>query len=128
MNQWLDEVRAQRQAWEERRRAAKEVINARRREIDPWGAAKQEAWEEENQRRREAFLQRIEREREVFRSQAPWGTAQTPWQDKPPDQDSRPEAMPQGHETVQDPTSKRDPYSPYPMLPGWDNRWYYRGY
>jgi hypothetical protein len=128
MAQWLDEVRAQRRAWEERRRAAKEAIDARRRWINPWGAAQKEAREKENQRRREAFMEHIEREREAFRSGAPWGSAPGPWEeapqtDKVPHMPGPPESRgPEGSDEV--PTGP----SPYPQPPGWDNRWYYRGY
>ena len=124
--QWLDEVRAQRQAREERRRADKEAREARRRWIDPWGAAQQEVREQENQRRRDAFLDHIERDREAFRNQGPWRFEQGPW----------PKAIPgaAGELTgsaANDSLSAPAPPAPrapsYP-LPGWDNRWYYRGF
>jgi hypothetical protein len=130
VDQWLEEVRAQRQAWEERRRAQKEAIDARRRWIDPWGAAQQEAREEEISRRREAFRDQIERDREAFFNQPPWGSA-AHWPD-----DAKPERQPQappnpGPGTGGDPreaASGAKDSAPYPPLPGWDNRWYYRGY
>jgi len=68
VRRWLDEVRAQRQIRQERRRAAQEA----RRRIDPWGAARQEIREREVQRRHDAFLEHIERDRETFRNQGPW--------------------------------------------------------
>ena len=71
---WLDEVRAQRRAREERRRAAKEAMDARRRWIDPWGAAQQEAREQEVQRRRGAFLEQIEREPGGISQSSPLGS------------------------------------------------------
>ena len=126
--QWLDEVRAQRQAREERRRAAKEALGARRRWIDPRGAAQQEAWERETKRRRDAFMEKVERDREAFRNHAPWGPAPTPWRNEAPDHDpdtalhspSNPDTAEASGQTL----TREEPYS----LPGWDNRWYYRGY
>lgn len=128
MPQWLDEVRAQRQAREERRRAAKKAIGARRRWIDPWGAAQKEAWEQETQRRRDAFKEKVERDREAFRSQAPWAPTPTPWWDQGTGLVSGPELHSQSNpdtaETTGQTLSPTEPFS----LPGWDNRWYYRGY
>ena len=119
VDQWLDEVRAQRQAWEERRRAKKEAIDARRRWIDPWGTAQQEARREENQRRREALRNKIEQDRDAFRSHSPWRSPQAPWQ----------EPLPSPGSDGQNPISDvPDILSPYPPLPGWNNGWYFRGY
>jgi hypothetical protein len=119
---WLDEVRAQRRAWEDRRRAAKEAMDARRRWIDPWGAAQHEAIEQEVQRRRDAFRERIERDREAFRSQRPWYVQPAPWEEET----AKPgEGISGTPETGRLPGA---PDAPYPQLPGWDNRWYYRGY
>lgn len=100
---WLDEVRAQRKAVEERRKAAREAIDARRRLSDPWGAAQKEAREDDLRRRRQAHLERMEQEREMFRGQAP---------------DQPPAPWP----AIPDPPPA--PFAP----PGWDNYWYYRGY
>jgi hypothetical protein len=126
-NQWLDEVRAQRQAREERRRAAKEAIDARRRWIDPWGAAEQEAREQEVQRRRDAFKEKIEREREVFRTQTPWSPPRAPWEDSPTEPESAQTAGTEAGTSA----PLEQPVAPPPLPytpPGWDNRWYYRGY
>jgi hypothetical protein len=125
LDQWLDEVRAQRRAWENRRRAAKEALDARRRWIDPWGAAQHDAREQETQRRRDAFREKIERDREAFRNQAPWGAVYGPMPDESmgflPDDITSPDA--------DDATASRGAPSPSQFpLPGWDNRWYYRGY
>lgn len=142
---WLDEVRAQREAWEERRKASREAFEARRRVAAPWGAAQHEAWEDEVERRREARRLHREEERELFRALGP---SQPP----PP----LPEGMePQGtypvpaapSADVRDPaTADRTPSGfAEPQLPGivyppgapprgpyspqdWDNLWYYRGY
>jgi hypothetical protein len=114
-------VRTQRRAWEERRRAAKDAADARRRRIDPWGAAQQDAREQETKRRRDAFRETIEREREAFRNSGPWAMQPAPRQDSPPQPP-----------TANDPTTpgaqNAAPPEPYPPLPGWDNRWYYRGF
>lgn len=112
-DQWLDAVRAQRQAWEDRRRATRDAFDARRRQHDPWGALQLESREQQYQQRREAFLDRIEQDRELFRNQGPWRTPAVP---EPPDADALPDINP-----VDAPIH-------YPPLPGWDNRWYYRGY
>ena len=126
VSQWLDEVRAQRQIREERRRAAKEAMDARRRWIDPWGAAQQDARKQETQRRRDAFFEHIERDRNAFRNQTPWGFQQGPWINESPSPSSDSPQTP-----AQDPFAGSGPENPqvstYP-LPGWDNRWYYRGF
>ena len=129
VHQWLDEVRAQRRVREERRRAAKEARDARRRLIDPWGAAQQEAREKQQQFRRDAFMEEIDRKREAFRSRAPWGTQPAPWQEVP--RDSAPAEMADDAESsmgVPGPEGQGPTAPPYPTLPGWNNRWYYRGY
>ncbi|AGA89555.1 hypothetical protein Thimo_0716 [Thioflavicoccus mobilis 8321] len=109
---WLAEVRAQRRAWEEQRRAAKEAIDARRRRQAPWAAAQHEAREKAFQRRRDERLERIERDRARFRQQGPWQLASPdPW---PLDAAGTPAPL-----DVPAPT--------YPPA-GWNNGWYYRGY
>ncbi|MBK8638348.1 MAG: hypothetical protein IPN92_08695 [Chromatiaceae bacterium] len=101
-DQWLDAVRAQRQAWEERRRASREARDARRRQHNP----RAEAILLDQERRHDIFLGQIERDREHFLGQGPW---QTPAPPAPPN----PEASPD---------------KPNTPLNGWDNRWYFRGY
>lgn len=122
VRRWLDEVRAQRQKIrQERRRAAQET----RRRIDPWGVARQERREQETQRRHDAFLEHIERDREAFRNQGPWQLRQGPRQEEaagfsaPP---SRPPA-----DAAAGVSGQAPPRLPTYPLPGWDNRWYYRG-
>lgn len=68
---WLEEVRAQRQAWESRREAARDAFDSRRRASNPRAAAAQEAWEETVQRRRSARLEHMEQERRHFLQLAP---------------------------------------------------------
>jgi hypothetical protein len=97
---WLDEVRAQREAWESRRSAAREYHEQRRRTYHPRGAIQQEAWEEDLRRRRAERQERIEQDREVFRRL--------------------------GSEV----SEQAEPLLPEPPAypPGWDNLWYFRGY
>ncbi|MGE5154590.1 MAG: hypothetical protein ACM3ST_11290 [Bdellovibrio bacteriovorus] len=142
---WLDEVRAQRQAWEERRKASREAFEARRRLADPRGAAQHDAWEDEVERRREARRQQREQELEHFRGlgppDPPWRESMAPW-GYPPQTATPPSAPPPlGAATADGQPSEhgeppppgiiyppgappRGPYSPQ----DWDNLWYYRGY
>ena len=120
--QWLDEVKAQRQAWEERRRAAKEAVHARRRQNDPWGAAQHEAREQESQRRRDAIVEQFERDRDAFHTPWPGPRDQSP----PPPQPQPGAVAPQPTAPDSAALNPADPSS-YPPS-GWDNRWYYRGY
>jgi hypothetical protein len=126
VRRWLDEVKAQRRAREERRRAAKEAMDARRRWIDPWGAAQQQAREQEIQRRHEALMEHIERDRKTFRNQVPWGFLYSPWESETttPPAEIPPSA---GTDSSGMAGQAAPNTSPYP-LPGWDNRWYYRGF
>ncbi len=125
VDQWLEEVKAQRRAREERRRAAKEAINARRRLTDPWGAAHQEAHEQENQRRHDAMMEQIERDRETFREQGPWqGSGPMDLGPPPP-----PVPPPSSSGTQPEAGGSQGPAATPAYPPsGWDNRWYYRGY
>ena len=124
-DQWLEEVRAQRRAREERRRAAKEAISARRRLTDPWGAAHQEAHEKEIQRRHDAMMEQIERDREAFREQGPWRDSDPIDPGPPPP----PVAPPVSSGTQPEAGGSQGPAG-VPTYPpsGWNNRWYYRGY
>ena len=109
---WLEEVRAQRQALQKQRRAQHE---ARRRAIDPVGAAQQEARENALQRRRQEWLEQIEQDRRSFLNQGPWAT---PWS-------SLPEGMPASEPGELD---DRPTKTPSETLPDWDNGWYFRGW
>lgn len=146
---WLDEVRVQRQAWEERRKASREAFEARRRATDPWGSAQQEAWEEALERRRESRRQQREQEWERFRGRVPY-RAQPPWPEgieppraypspaapgnlpgNPMPMEGAPPALTEPQVPDQIPgivyppnTPPRGPYSPQ----DWDNLWYFRGY
>ncbi|MCK7579137.1 MAG: hypothetical protein MZV65_27660 [Chromatiales bacterium] len=105
---WLDEVRAQREAWESRRAASREYHEQRRRAYHSRGAVQPDAWEEDLRRRRAERQERIDQDREVFRRLGPgaWGPPSTFAEDER-EHFERPEAG-----------------SP----PGWDNLWYFRGY
>jgi len=119
VRRWLDEVRAQRQIRQKRRRAAQEA----RRRIDPWGAARQEIREREAQRRHDAFLEHIARDRETFRNQVPWQLRQGPWQEGTSGF-SATQSQPPTDAAAGAPGQAPPAYP----LPGWDNRWYYRGF
>ncbi len=136
---WLDEVRAQRHAWEERRQAARDAFEARRRLADPRGAAHQEAWEEDVRRRREGRMQRMEQDRERFRGLSqpplPWYKSQAPVPGTPaksqetqphPAETQAPGTGNQSAVTVAPPTAAPE-YSPFSPQ-NWNNLWYYRGY
>ncbi|HSO81095.1 hypothetical protein [Thiocapsa sp.] len=117
---WLDEVRAQRQAWETRREATRSAYEARRRANNPRAAAQQEAWEEDVRRRRADRLERMDQERELFRSLGPdqlpppW-----PWVTGMP---TLPEIG--SGATSPDTPGEESIFAP----PGWDNHWYFRGF
>ena len=110
---WMDEVRAQREAWEARRDAARQAHEARLRLNNPRGAAQRDAWTEELRQRRQERQEWIDQERSRFRPPAPGpfsalGTTPT---EKPP---ATPGAAPRG-----------EPLFP---PPGWNNLWYFRSY
>jgi hypothetical protein len=105
---WFEEVRAQRQALQEQRRAQYE---ARRRAIDPVGAAQQEAREDAFLRRRQERRDMIDQDRRLFQNQGPWAT---PWP-------SPLESVPAGEQGNM-------PATPGESLPDWDNGWYFRGW
>ncbi len=102
---WLDEVRAQREAWEAHRQARKEASDARLRLLDPVGAAQLEEREKENERFREASRRRAQQKRQSMAQER------------------------QAHRReLQRWLDQRD-NAPYPYTPyDWDNRWFYRGY
>ena len=105
---WLEEVRAQRQALQEQRRAQYE---ARRRAIDPVGAAQQEAREDAFFRRRQERRDMIDQDRRSFVNHGPWAA---PWP-------SLQEGLSTGEQGDR-------PATPSDALPDWDNGWYFRGW
>lgn len=117
---WLDEVRAQRQAWEARRDATRSAYEARRRANNPRAAAQQEAWEEDVRRRRAARTERMDQNLEWFRSLGP-GQPPPPW----PWVSGMPTLPEIGSVTIAPGTPGDQPiFAP----PGWDNHWYFRGF
>ena len=117
---WLDEVRAQRQAWEARREATRSAYEARRRANNPRAAAQQEAWEEEIRRRRADRLERMDQERMLFRSLGPDQLPRPwPWVTGMP---TLPEIG--SGATSPDVPGEESIFAP----PGWDNHWYFRGF
>ncbi|MFB1487334.1 MULTISPECIES: hypothetical protein [unclassified Thiocapsa] len=118
---WLDEVRAQRQAWEARREATRNAYEARRRANNPRAAAQQEAWEEDVRRRRADRLEFMDQERELFRSLGP-AQLPPPW--------PWVTGMPTLPETGSGATSPDTPADEPSIFapPGWDNHWYFRGF
>lgn len=128
---WLDEVRAQRRSWEEKREAARRAYEARRRANNPQAAAQHEAWEEDVQRRRAARRERMDQERELYRSLGPSLVPAWPWPN-----DSSPDLT---RDPTRDPTWRSDagsdPFAPgapsdAPVFApqGWDNHWYFQGF
>ncbi|WP_295408835.1 hypothetical protein [uncultured Thiocystis sp.] len=115
---WLEEVRAQRQAWEARRHETREAYEARRRLHNPRGAAQQDAWKEDARRQRSERLERIERDRERFRELGPY-LFPLPWPGNLPLPFSSNEP---------DSAGLADPREPMFAPQGWDNLWYFRGY
>lgn len=105
---WLEEVRAQRQALQEQRRAQHE---ARRMAIDPVGAAQQKAREDAFFRRRQERRDMINQDRRSFINQGPWAL---PWRSP--------------HEGVSTGEQRVMPATPSDALPDWDNGWYFRGW
>lgn len=124
---WLEAVRAQRRALQERRRAQHQ---ARRRALDPMGTARQEALEQELQRRRREMRDMIAQDRWLFLNFGPWlapmpsppvGNAPAGGPTDPP---GEPPADPTGQ------TQEHTEPVPRQMdeLPEWDNGWYFRGW
>lgn len=102
---WLAEVRAQRQAAEARHQANRAAFAARRRALDPWGAAQHEAREEAFERRREARREQLEQ-----------ALGQFPVPGTPPDTPDTSAAR-----------ANPDPGRGTPPQ-DWNNLWYFRGY
>ena len=122
VSRWLDEVRAQRRALQEQRRAE---LDARRRAMNPVGAAQQEAREAEFLRRRQQRREMIEQDRKRFMSRGL--SAQDGW-------------LPASPAPLSPAPLSPAPLSPVPLEPGdempalntaprgWDNGWYFHGW
>ncbi|NBC13414.1 MAG: hypothetical protein GVY09_08730 [Gammaproteobacteria bacterium] len=116
---WLEAVRAQRRALQERRRAQHQ---ARRRALDPVGTARQEAMEEKFQRRRQERRDMIAQERWLFLNFGPWlSPLSTPPGVAPPAGPAPFEPPPDFVDDAERVPSADDP-------PEWDNGWYFRGW
>jgi len=113
---WLEEVRAQRQALQDQRRAQHD---ARRRAIDPVGAAQQEAREAEFLRRRQELRDNIEQDRRLFlnRGLGSNGGGLSAWPERP-----------LGAPPIGDSVARPVYVPPARVPPDWDNGWYFRGW
>jgi hypothetical protein len=119
--QWLEEVRAQRRAWEAEREEARK---ARRRWIDPWGAEKREAMERDAEQRREAAKNFAEQQRESRRNPSIW---RYPYGGYTPFESPADWPRPEENDIGPAPSQTDNPAGTnYP--PGWNNPWFYRGY
>ncbi|WP_462320794.1 hypothetical protein [Halochromatium sp.] len=121
---WLEEVRAQRRALREQRRAAHK---ARLEALDPIGTAKRDERKELIRRRQEEMRDLIESERLLYLNRGPWISPLAP---RPP---LRPKLDPlaggsldpqQPEHGEQQPTDSTDSQAPS----DWNNLWYYRGW
>lgn len=120
---WLDEVRAQRRALREQRRAAHQ---ARQHALDPIGAAKRDERQEQMRRRQEEVRERIETERRLYLNRGPWLNPLVP---APPYSGGDP--LTRG--SLIDEPARMMPEAPPPgtdsLTPSdWNNLWYYRGW
>ncbi|MBK1703862.1 hypothetical protein CKO40_04710 [Halochromatium glycolicum] len=125
---WLKEVRAQRRALQQQRRAAHQ---ARHEALDPIGAAKREERQERRLRRRQEVREFIEHERRLYLNWGPWITPLVP---RPP---PTPGVDPLTQGSIGSSTDAADgPPAAAPNADGaaiptpsdWDNRWYYNGW
>lgn len=116
---WLEAVRAQRRALQERRRAQHQ---ARRRALDPVGTARQEALEEEFQRRRQEMRDMIAQDRWLFLNFGPW---LSPLPTLP---GISPPAGPAAPDRAQDHADDTERIRPADDPPEWDNGWYFHGW
>lgn len=123
---WLKEVRAQRRALQEQRRAAHQ---ARHDAIDPIGAAKREERQEQVQRRRREVRDFIEHERRLYLNWGPWVTPLVPRPPSLPGVDPIAEGSigSRNADDVGHDPETRDGTKPLPPS-DWDNRWYFHGW
>jgi hypothetical protein len=118
---WLDAVREQRRALQERRRAQHQ---ARRRAIDPVGTALHEAQEQEFLRRRREMRDMLAENRRLFLNLGPW---LTPWPAPPGSMPTAPTPAPHDAQAAPGQVQTDLPPQPY-ELPNWDNGWYFHGW
>lgn len=124
---WLKEVRAQRRALQQQRRAAHQ---ARQEALDPVGAAKREERQERRLRRRQEVREFLEHERRLYLNWGPWITPLVP---RPPPS-AGVDPLSQGSigssGTTDGPQADAAP-ADGPTIPtpsDWDNGWYFNGW
>lgn len=125
---WLEEVRAQRRALHEQRRAAHQ---ARLQALDPIGTAKRDERTELRLRRQGEVRDLIETERRLYLNRGPWFSPLVP---RPPpapglapltrNSVDPPPAPQKAAPGEQRPSSNADTQAP----PDWNNLWYYNGW
>jgi hypothetical protein len=124
---WLEEVRAQRQALQQQRRAAHQ---ARREALDPIGTAQREQRKEQLLRRRQELRGRIEQERQnhlnqYYLNQGPWFAPLAPMQVG----DSLDENSIDGENRSGQGDAPKPEDQPAGLRPSeWNNLWYYNGW
>jgi hypothetical protein len=118
---WLEAVREQRRALQERRRAQHQ---ARRRALDPVGTARHEAMEQQFLRRRQEMRDLMAEERRLFLNLGPW---LTPWPPPPGGVPPTPGTPSPEHAAATGDTTGEAP-GPGQEPPEWDNGWYFRGW
>jgi hypothetical protein len=120
---WLEEVRAQRRALREKRRAAhKARIDA----LDPIGSAKRDEREDLRRRLQEERREQIESERRLYLNRGPWLSPLAPRPPLPAGLDPLARGSLDPQDALQDPPPRPEGD---PMTPSdWDNLWYYNGW
>jgi hypothetical protein len=119
-SKWLEAVRAQRQGLRQRRPRDQEPDRpALRGPVQPWKrkADRQADWMRQRQSRRAL----MDMERELFRNYGPWLEPLSP---TPPTDGPRVGVPTDDRPDSSDAAVQPDRRHP----PGWDNRWYYRGW
>lgn len=116
---WLEEVRAQRRALHEQRRAAHQ---ARIDAFDPIGSAKRDERHERQRRRQEERRELIESERRLYLNRGPWLSPLAPR--PPPSAELDPLARGSLESRSQQPAQGASPETPS----DWNNLWYYNGW
>ncbi len=120
---WLEEVRAQRRALRDQRRAAHQ---ARLEALDPIGAAKRDERKELMRRRQEEMRELIETERLLYLNRGPWFNPLFPRSPLAPKLDplAGGSLAPQKAKRGEQSTSSGDIQAPS----DWNNLWYYHGW
>jgi len=121
---WLEEVRAQRQALREQRRAAH---HARQEALDPIGTAQRDERKELHRRRQEEMRERIETGRRLYLNHGPWFAPLIP---RPPPAGAELDPLARGSLSHQDSAGDEQPSNGGGMRTpsDWNNLWYYNGW